>query len=126
MLVERRKCTNDECGKTHRLLPGYKVLPYKHYDAGIIEEVVEGTQDEDTLANEQYPSESTLKRWRAWADELIRIVEGQLRSTAYRVYDLSYEFLKSETSLLEELRERIGCYRWLTTVIRIYIDTGGG
>ena len=116
---------NEECGKTHRLLPGFNVLPYKHYDAGLIEEVVEGTSDEEALLEKDYPSESTLKRWKAWAEELLRNVEGQLRSTAYRVYDLSYEFLKSERSLLEELKERID-FRWLTAVIRIYIDTGGG
>lgn len=40
------------------------------------------------------------------------------------VYDLSYEFLKSEGSLLEELRRRIG-NGWLTSAVRIYIDTGG-
>lgn len=125
MLVERRQCMNEECGKTHRLLPGFNVLPYKHYDAGLIEEVVEGTSDEEALLEKDYPSESTLKRWKAWAEELLRNVEGQLRSTAYRVYDLSYEFLKSERSLLEELKERID-FRWLTAVIRIYIDTGGG
>ena len=125
MLIERRQCTNKECRKTHRLLPGYKVFPYKHYDAGLIEEVVEGTADEESLLETQYPSESTLERWREWADKLIRNAEGQLRSMAYRVYDLSYEFLKSERSLLEELKKRID-ERWMTTVVRIYIDTGGG
>ena len=125
MLIERRQCTNKECRKTHRLLPGYKVFPYKHYDASLIEEVVEGTADEESLLETQYPSESTLERWREWADKLIRNAEGQLRSMAYRVYDLSYEFLKAERSLLEELKKRID-ERWMTTVVRIYIDTGGG
>ena len=124
LLVERRKCTNKECRKTHRLLPANKVLPYKHYEADIIESVVDGIINEDNLCNKVYPCESTLRRWRQWAEELMKNIEGQLRSVAYRVYDLSYEFLKSEESLLEELRKRIGA-GWLTAAVRIYIDTGG-
>lgn len=124
-MVERRKCISDECGKTHRLLPANKVLPYKHYDADIIEGVVDGILTKETLWANAYPCESTLRRWRQWAEALLKNIEGQLRSVAYRVYDLSYEFLKSEESLLEELKKRIGV-GWLTAVVRIYIDTGGG
>ena len=124
-MIERRKCTNENCGKTHRLLPGELVLPYKHYDAGIIEDVVEGTLNEDALCEEEYPCESTLQRWRRWAKELKRNAEGQFRSALYRIYDLSDEFLWTGESLLEELRKRIG-YGWLTDVVRIYIQTGGG
>lgn len=125
MLIERRRCTRDDCGETHRLLPGNKVLPYKHYEADIIEGVVDGIINEENLCNKAYPCESTLRRWRLWAEELLRNIEGQLRSVAYRVYDLSYEFLKAEGSLLEELKRRIGL-GWLTAAVRIYIDTGSG
>ena len=107
------------------MLPGYNVLPYKHYDAGLIEEVVEGTMDENELLETNYPCESTMRRWRMWAEELLRNAEGQLRSVVHRIYDLSYEFLKSEKSLLGELKKRSGS-RWLTIVVRIYIDTEGG
>lgn len=106
------------------MLPANKVLPHKHYEADIIEGVVDGTINEENLCNKNYPCESTMRRWRQWAAELIRNAEGRLRSTAYMVYDLSYEFLKSEGSLLEELRRRIG-NGWLTSAVRIYIDTGG-
>lgn len=124
MLIERRICTNRECGKTHRILPGNKVLPYKHYDADTIEGVIDGLVNEDNLSLEDYPCESTLRRWRRWAEELLKNTEGQLRSTVYRVYDLSFEFLKYGNSLLEDLKERIK-YGWLTAVVRIYMDTGG-
>ena len=125
LLIERRQCTNEECGKTHRLLPGNLVLPYKHYDAGAIEDVIDGTLDEDALCEEQFPCETTLRRWRNWGAELVRNTEGQLRSTLYRVYDLADRFLEAEESLLKELKKRIG-YGWLTVTVRIYIDTGGG
>lgn len=122
--IERRKCTNESCGKTHRLLPDI-CIPYKHYDAGIIEDVIDGTLNEDALCEEIYPCESTLQRWRAWAEEFLRNAEGQIRSAAYRILDLPEEFLWSGRSLLEELKERLN-YGWLAAAIRIHINTGGG
>ena len=124
MLIERRKCTKEGCGKTHRLLPGNKVLPYKQYDADTIEGVIDGVVNEENLSMEDYPCESTLSRWREWAEELLRNTDGQLRSKVHRVYDLHYEFLKCGNSLLKELKKRIK-YGWLTAVVRIYMDTGG-
>lgn len=122
--IERRKCTNESCGKTHRLLPDI-CIPYKHYDAGVIEDVIDGTLNEDALCEETYPCESTLQRWRAWGVEFLRNAEGQIRSAAYRILDLSEEFLWSGRSLLEELKERLN-YGWLSAAIRIHINTGGG
>lgn len=122
--IERRKCTNQSCGKTHRLLPDI-CIPYKHYDAGVIEDVIDGTLNEDALCDEIYPCDLTVKRWREWAKEFLQNAEGQIRSAAYRILDLSEEFLWSGRSLLEELRERLN-YGWLAAAIRIHINTGGG
>lgn len=121
--IERRKCTNKSCGKTHRLLPDI-CIPYKHYDAGVIEDVIDGTLNEEALCEETYPCESTLQRWRAWGKEFLRNAEGQIRSAAYRILDLPEEFLWSGRSLLEELKERLN-YGWLAAAVRIYINTGG-
>jgi hypothetical protein len=122
MLIERRKCTNKSCRKTHRLLPDIS-LPYKHYDAGVIEDVIDGTINEEALSEEYNPSESTLQRWRKWAERLMRDLEGHMRSAAYRILELSEEFLSSGGSLLKELKERLN-YGWLSVAIRIYINTG--
>ena len=124
MLIERRQCTNESCHKTHRLLPDI-CIPYKHYEAGIIEDVIDGTLDEDALCEENYPCGSTLGRWRAWAKKFLQNAEGQIRSAAYRILDLSDEFLRTGRSLLEELKERLD-YGWLSAAIRIHINTGGG
>lgn len=124
LLIERRKCTNKNCHMTHRLLPDI-CIPYKHYEAGIIEDVVDGTLDEEALCEEAYPCESTLGRWRAWATAFLRNAEGQIRSAAYRILDLAEEFLWSGRSLLEELKERLD-YGWLSAAIRIYVNTDGG
>jgi len=122
MLIERRKCTNDSCKKTHRLLPDISI-PFKQYDAGVIEDVIDGTIDENALSEEEYPCETTLYRWRRWAKGFIRNAEGHMRSAAYRILDLSEEFLGSRRSLLEELRERLD-YGWLSVAVRITINTG--
>ena len=122
MLIERRQCTNESCRKTHRLLPDISV-PYKHYEAGVIEDVIDGTINEEALSEENYPSESTLQRWRRWAEQFLKDAEGKLRSAAYRILELSDEFLGARGSLLGELRERLD-YGWLSAAIRIYINTG--
>lgn len=122
MLIERRKCTNDRCRKTHRLLPK-ECVPYKHYSSEMIEDVVDGVIDEDSIADEDYPSESTMKRWRRWVVQFLKNAEGKIRSAAYRILDLSDEFLGTRESLLEELKERIN-YGWLSAMTHIYINTG--
>lgn len=122
MLIERRKCTNKSCHKTHRLLPDIS-LPYKHYDAGVIEDVIDGTIDEEALSEEYNPSESTLQRWRKWAERLMKDLEGHMRSAAYRILEMTEEFLNTRVSLLEGLRERLN-YGWLSAAMRIYINTG--
>ena len=122
MLIERRKCTNKSCHKTHRLLPDIS-LPYKHYDAGVIEDVIDGTIDEEALSEEYNPSESTLQRWRKWAERLMKDLEGHMRSAAYSILEMTEEFLNTRVSLLEGLRERLN-YGWLSAAMRIYINTG--
>lgn len=123
MLIERRKCTNPSCRKTHRLLPDISI-PYKHYDAGVIEDVIDGTIDEDALCEEENPSESTMMRWRKWAEAIRGELEGHIRSAAYRILELSDKFLGSRVSLLGELKERIG-YGWLSAAMRICINGAG-
>ena len=122
LLIERRKCTNKSCRKTHSLLPDIS-LPYKHYDAGVIEDVIDGTIDEEALSEEYNPSESTLQRWRKWAERLMKDLEGHMRSAAYRILEMTEEFLNTRVSLLEGLRERLN-YGWLSAAMRIYINTG--
>lgn len=39
--IRRLKCTDDKCRKLHNELPDC-MFPYKHYDAGLIEDVVGG------------------------------------------------------------------------------------
>lgn len=58
--VKRYKC--EVCDAVHRLLPDF-IFPYKHYEAEIIQGVVNGTITIETLGFEDYPCEMTIKRW---------------------------------------------------------------
>ena len=59
--LKRYRCKN--CGKIHRQIPD-KILPYKQYEAEIIQGVVEGSITPFLLDFEDYPCEMTMKRWR--------------------------------------------------------------
>ncbi len=59
--INRLKCTG--CGSVHRAIPNY-ILPYKHYEAELINGVIEGLITSDTLGYEDYPCESTMNIWR--------------------------------------------------------------
>lgn len=59
--ISRLHC--EKCGKEHRALPSC-VLPYKHYDATIILGFKTGAYSTNDLDFEDYPSESTVRRWK--------------------------------------------------------------
>lgn len=60
--VRRFKCI--ECNKIHRELPEF-IFEYKHYEAEIINGVMEGYITSDSIDYEDYPSEITMERWRS-------------------------------------------------------------
>ena len=59
--IERYKCP--KCNTIHRNLPEY-LYPFKHYEADIIDGVVEGLIGPETLGFEDFPCEETMKRWK--------------------------------------------------------------
>jgi hypothetical protein len=58
--VERLRCV--VCRRLHRLLPEF-IFPYKHYDAEIIQGVIDGLITPDTIGYEDFPCEMTMLRW---------------------------------------------------------------
>lgn len=121
--IRRLKCTDDKCRKLHNELPDC-MFPYKHYDAGLIEDVVEGVVSGDDLEIENYPCEGTIKHWKWWMKMNEQNIEGQIRSVAHRFLDLDGRFLKAAGSLLEELKKRISP-GWLKAAARFIYDSGG-
>ena len=62
-LIHIQMCIRDRCKTIHRDLSEY-VYPFKHYEADIIDGVVEGLIGPDTLGYEDFPCEETMKRWK--------------------------------------------------------------
>lgn len=100
------------------------MFPYKHYDSGLIEDVVEGLVSVDDPAIEDYPCEGTTKHWKWWIKMNGQNIEGQIRSAAHRFLDFDNEFLKSTDSFLEELKKRISP-GWLEAAARFIYNSGG-
>ena len=122
-LIRRLKCSSDKCGRLHNELPDF-MFPYKHYDAGLIEDVADGVVSEEDTGMEDYPCEGTMKHWRWWAQMNETNIEGQIRLAAHRFLGFDEKFLKSGYSLLEKLKERISP-GWLKTAARVIYNSGG-
>ena len=107
----------------HSCLPDF-LSENKHYDNGIIEDVIDEVVTEDDPGYEDHPCGMTMMRWISWFLGNLAAIEGQLRMAAYRFLDLTEEFLGSTESLLEELRKRISP-GWLKAITRIIYNSGG-
>ncbi len=122
--IEIRRCTNESCRTSHRLLPDDQV-PFKHYEEELIEKVTDGSMtEEDELEAEDYPSDETKLAWRRWAVQLVKNAEGQCRAAMQKVMDLPVRVLSSGGSLLEEIRKRVK-RGWMSVMLRVMVDTGG-
>lgn len=100
------------------------MFPYKHYDAGLIEDVVDGVVSGDDLETENYPCEGAINHWKWWMKMNEPNIEGQIKSSAYRFLDFGDGFLKSMGSLLEELKKRISP-GWLKAAAGFIYNSGG-
>lgn len=122
--INRLRCSNESCGRLHNELPDC-ISPYKHYDAGLIEDVIEEVVTEQDKDCEDYPCEQTMHHWKYWMSRNEDHIDGQMKSTADRLLDLGTEFARSKDSLLQELKKRISP-GWLKAVNQFLYNTGGG
>ena len=123
ILINRLKCTNENCKRLHHELPDC-VVPYKHYSSELIEDVIDDVRTVNDLEMEDYPCEGTIKHWKWWHLKNETNINGQMRSMLHHLLDLKAEFLKSRESLLKELRERVSP-GWLSVVVRVLYNCGG-
>ena len=120
--IEVRKCVN--CGRNHRLIPDDQV-PYKHYEGVLIEKVVDGALSEDDMLEiENYPCDDTMARWAAWAEQLKKNAEGDMRLLLHKLSDLKGVLTTTETSLLEGIKHRVQ-KGLMAVAIRLIINFGG-
>lgn len=120
--IERKKCTNNGCGRIHNALPDC-LVPYKHYASEVIAGVLDGIITPDDAEDEDYPCEATMLRWKHWLMVNYFRIDGYLKSIGYRLLKWSEEMLGSNISLLEILRSLNGC--WLEAIIRMVYNSGG-
>jgi len=123
LMIGRYRCTNETCRRLHSALPAF-LSENKHYDNGLIEDVIDCVVGEDDPGYEDHPCGMTMMRWRSWFVRNLAAIEGQIRSAGVRILDLTEEFLRSKESLLEELRERISP-GWLKAVLVVIYNSGG-
>jgi hypothetical protein len=64
MYLEIRRFKCKKCDGSHRELPSF-IYPYKHYEAELINGVLEGYITPDTLGFENFPCEATMIRWKS-------------------------------------------------------------
>lgn len=123
-LIPRWECRNPDCQcRIHSGIPD-SLTPHKHYDAGLIEDVIEDRKTPKDLETEDYPCEQTMALWKAWIERNRANIDGQLRSIGHRLLEFGIEFLNDRSSLLEELRRKI-CPGWLKALCTVIWNTGG-
>lgn len=123
-MIPRWECKNEDCPcRLHSGIPN-NLTPYKHYDAEVIEDVIDDRKSSEDIETEDYPCEQTMQNWKAWIEKNRVNIDGQLRSIGYRLLEFGYEFLNDRSSLLEELKKRI-CPGWLKVICQAIWNTGG-
>lgn len=118
-VIERKRCT--KCRKIHSILPEF-VVPYKHYKSELIEDVVDEFISEADTVIEDYPCESTLKRWKEWIELNKNLIESTIRTTGYKIFKLGTSFLKTKENVFDIIRNK---YRdWLKYIIIMIYNQG--
>lgn len=118
--IPRGKCNNPACHRISRMLPAI-LTPYKHYSEEVISDTIDGSINPADYDNR--PSENTAIRWSHWLIANRSNIDGYLKSIGHRFLGFTEELLRSEISLLAELRRRQP-YDWLRTIIRIIYNAG--
>ncbi len=123
--IQVRRLFCERCGRLHAELPDC-LVPHKHYDAKIIEDVLDGEITQDTLAYEDYPCAATMQRWICWFEENRANIEGHLRR-ALTAAGKAISFRNSSSWLvyLRSKKSIRSADRWLNVTLRIIYNSGG-
>jgi len=120
LMIRRFRC--DHCHSYHNELPDC-LVPYKHYETEVICGVLDGVVSPDDLESEDYPSFITMLRWLQWFNENLERIQGYLRTIGYSLFGLGEDFLFSQDSLLDAIRNKY--QNWLEKILRLIYNSGG-
>lgn len=115
LIIRRMRCDSVSCRKIHHELPDM-LVPYKHYAAEHIEQVVSASDPIDVAVDE-----ATLYRWRSWFRVWSVYAVGCLESIRLR-YSLAIPVHKvsaTAQSALQKIGHVVGASPgWLSRVVR--------
>lgn len=122
--IRRMKC--HACGKLHHELPDI-LVPYKHYAAEVIENVVDEIVTSASRIAEDYPGEETMKRWKRWIQRNIHHLETCLNQILSEHQSVAFlkasKYLKSIHYVSLELLRQEGA-GWLSAITGIIYRCG--
>jgi hypothetical protein len=91
------------CKKYPALIPNF-IMPYKHYEAAVIEAAITKVEEGGMGLSESPAEESTIRRWASQFQERGKSAVGQLQSILYLVHGRHINILDIyNRSLLRQL-----------------------
>ena len=120
LMIRRFRC--EGCHSYHNELPDC-LAPFKHYETEVISGVLDGVVSPNDLDSEDYPSVITMLRWLQWLNENLERINGYLRTIGSGLLNLGKDFLFSQDSLLDAIRNKY--QNWLEKVLRLVYNSGG-
>ena len=97
-------CQN--CHSYYNELPNC-LVPYKHYEAEVIADVLDEVILPEDLDSEDYLSFNTMLRWLQLFRENLQRIEGYLRTAGYQILNLGEELLFTPDLLLNKIIEGV-------------------
>ncbi len=102
------------------MLPDF-LVPFKHYQETVVVDAVDDRITPDR--SDDRPSAQTVLRWKRWLFMNTMDIDGHLKSIGYRELGFTEGLLRSDVSLLSELRKRIP-EGWLKEILRFIYNSG--
>ena len=113
-LLRRFRCR--ECNKLHTELPDI-IQPYKHYESGVIQSVIEGSED----AADCVADDSTVRRWKNEFTEAEPDINQRLASVYAHLSDGEVP-IAATVHILDRIKAK--AKRWLAFVMKLLINSG--
>ena len=115
--IRRLRCTG--CRRIHHELPDL-LVPYKHYEAAVLESVITAEDLLDVAADE-----STLSRWRLWFAQMAAYWVHSLQAIVHR-FQLPVEGSSNPpSSSLQSIGRFVGHgFGWMGRVVRPLVHAG--
>jgi hypothetical protein len=121
--LRRLQCTNEACGRIHHELPDC-LVPYKrHASASIESACTPSAEAADTGISAE---NSTLSRWKRWAETFAQYWDSCLRAISSRMdMNPGTKPEASSASPLQRLFQHLGHQPgWLAEIVRTLVNAG--